>query len=96
MKGFSLEGRTALVTGSSRGIGAALARAFAAAGARVAVHCAGRRAEAARIAEEIGSLAVPADPSEADGARRCSCARTPAPTSPARTSLWTAAWARPE
>jgi 3-oxoacyl-[acyl-carrier protein] reductase len=34
----ALTGRTALVTGSSRGIGAQIARVFAAAGARVAVH----------------------------------------------------------
>ncbi len=34
----SLSGRTALVTGSSRGIGAQIARVFAAAGARVVVH----------------------------------------------------------
>jgi 3-oxoacyl-[acyl-carrier protein] reductase len=40
-----LENKVALVTGSSRGIGAAIARAFAAAGARVAVH--GRDAAAA-------------------------------------------------
>lgn len=35
---FGLRGRTALVTGSSRGIGAAIARGLAAAGAEVAVH----------------------------------------------------------
>ncbi len=34
---FGLEGRLALVTGSSAGIGAAIARGFAGAGARVVV-----------------------------------------------------------
>src|SRR5213082_1183163 len=37
MDPFSLDGRTALVTGASRGIGAATARALDAAGARVAL-----------------------------------------------------------
>ena len=35
---FSLKGKTALVTGSSRGLGAAIALALAEAGANVAVH----------------------------------------------------------
>ncbi len=66
-----LAGRTALITGSSRGIGAALARAFAAAGARVAVHCAGRIDAATRLADEIAGRVVQADLAEADGAQRC-------------------------
>ena len=48
----ALEGRVALVTGSSRGIGAAIARLFAREGARVAVH--GRdRAALAAVRSEI-------------------------------------------
>ncbi len=35
---FGLKGRTALVTGSSRGIGAAIAQGLAGAGARVILH----------------------------------------------------------
>ena len=58
---FDLTGRTALVTGSTRGIGNALARALASAGARVAIN--GRTAEAvaAVVAEIDGSVAAPFD-----------------------------------
>ena len=48
-----LEGRTALVTGSSRGIGLAIARAFLAEGARVAVNSRDARA-AKEAAEALG------------------------------------------
>jgi gluconate 5-dehydrogenase len=58
---FDLSGRTALVTGSTRGIGLAVARALAAAGAGVAIN--GRTTEAveARVAEIDGAVAAPFD-----------------------------------
>ncbi len=49
---FSLEGRTALVTGASRGIGAATARALDRAGARVALVARGRDGLVA-VADEL-------------------------------------------
>ena len=64
-----MTGKVAVVTGASRGIGAAVARAFRAAGARVAI--AARDAEALdRLADELGGsdgqvLALPADVSDA-------------------------------
>lgn len=54
MTAFDLNGRTAVVTGSSRGIGLALARGLLAAGARVVVH--GRnRNQAEASAQELST-----------------------------------------
>jgi NAD(P)-dependent dehydrogenase (short-subunit alcohol dehydrogenase family) len=67
---FSLAGRTAFITGSTRGIGAAMAAAFAAAGARVAVHGMDAQA-AAQAAARLGPghVGVGADLGAEDGAR---------------------------
>ncbi|MGO4439452.1 SDR family NAD(P)-dependent oxidoreductase [Rhizobium sp. RAF56] len=48
-----LAGKAVLITGASTGIGAALARAFAAQGAKVAVHFNASRDPAEKLAEEI-------------------------------------------
>lgn len=73
---FDLEGRVALVTGASRGIGAEIARTLAAANARVALHY-GKSHEAARaVADAIAAsgrprpLLVSADAGDADARRR--------------------------
>jgi NAD(P)-dependent dehydrogenase (short-subunit alcohol dehydrogenase family) len=56
----TIKGKTVLITGASRGIGEAAARAFAAAGAQV-VLAARDQAAVARIAGEIGALGVGCD-----------------------------------
>jgi 3-oxoacyl-[acyl-carrier protein] reductase len=66
----SLEGRRALVTGGSRGIGAAVARELARAGATVVVGYRSGGEEAEAIAAEIGGSAVQADVSDVDDAKR--------------------------
>ncbi|HXV58032.1 MAG TPA: 3-oxoacyl-[acyl-carrier-protein] reductase [Gaiellaceae bacterium] len=66
----SLEGKVALVTGGSRGIGAAISRELARAGARVAVNYRAGKEAAEAVAAEIGGIALAADvsdPAEAQG-----------------------------
>jgi 3-oxoacyl-[acyl-carrier protein] reductase len=63
----SLEGRVALVTGGSRGIGAAISRELGAAGAKVAVNYRSGQEAADAVADEVGGIAVQAnvrDPAE--------------------------------
>jgi NAD(P)-dependent dehydrogenase (short-subunit alcohol dehydrogenase family) len=57
---FRLDGRVAVVTGASSGLGETIARTLAAAGARVAV-VARRKERLAELAERIGGLAVACD-----------------------------------
>jgi 3-oxoacyl-[acyl-carrier protein] reductase len=66
----SLEGKNALVTGASRGIGRAIAVELAAAGASVVLGYRAGREEAEALASELGGRAIQADVSNADDARR--------------------------
>ena len=54
---IDLSNTSVLVTGASRGIGAAVARAMAEAGARVAIHYRDQRQRAAALADRIGAAA---------------------------------------
>jgi len=66
----SLEGKLALVTGASRGIGRAIAEELARAGAEVVVGYRSGKDEAAELAAAIGGRAVQADVSSPDDAKR--------------------------
>lgn len=71
MRTFSLRGHVALVTGGSRGIGAAIVKALGEAGCAVAVNYRERAAEAEELAKAIvkaggGAVAVGADVSKPD------------------------------
>ena len=66
---FELEGRAAIVTGASSGLGVALARALAAAGARVGL-VARRKDRLETLAEETGAVPICADLADPDQPER--------------------------
>ena len=66
MMANSLRGRTALVTGGSRGIGAAISRALAEAGAAVAINYRERTDEANKLAEDLHKTGVHVTTVQAD------------------------------
>jgi 3-oxoacyl-[acyl-carrier protein] reductase len=66
----SLEGKSALVTGASKGIGRAIAAELASAGAAVVLGYRTGKEEAEQLAQELDGRAVQADVSNAEEARR--------------------------
>ena len=66
----TLEGKLALVTGASRGIGRAIAVALAASGADVVIGYRSGKSEAEQLAAELGARAVQADVSSPEDAKR--------------------------
>ena len=77
---MKIQGKTCVITGAARGIGAALARRFKAAGAAAIVVADMDQAPLAAVAAEIGGLAVPCDVTreadiDAQAVSRCSISR---------------------
>ena len=70
-----LTGKVAIVTGASKGIGAAIARTFAEAGAAVAVNYASSKPDADRVAGEIVKAGGKAVAIQADVAKRADVER---------------------
>ena len=84
-----LSGKVAIVTGASKGIGAAIARRFAEAGAAVAVNYASDKAGADRLVEEIkrgGGKAVAIQASVAKAPTSSACSPRPRHSSARRAS----------
>lgn len=68
---FDLKGKRALVTGSTQGIGYAIAKALIACGAEVYIHCSASEEKAKKIADELGSsLFVVGDLSRTDSVEK--------------------------
>jgi 3-oxoacyl-[acyl-carrier protein] reductase len=70
-----LNGKVAIVTGASKGVGAAIARTFARAGAAVAVNYASNKADAERVVSEIIKAGGKAVAIQADVAKRADVER---------------------
>src|SRR2546426_7988546 len=67
---FGIEGKVALVTGATKGIGLGIAQALAREGARVSV-VARTEADVKRVATEIKGFGVAADVTSDDGCQQC-------------------------
>ena len=70
-----LSGRTALITGASRGIGRGIAERFAAEGANLAIHCVSNEEAALEVAEIAKKLGVEARVYKADIGDQIECRR---------------------